>query len=259
MDKIAMCPIFKDEVRYLLEWLAFHRLIGVDSFVLYDNGSTDGGPELIRRSPFAHHVTLIDWPGVGMQIPAYKNFCADHAAKFDWAAVIDLDEFIMPVGGNTIREPLTRRAYSNYSSILLQWFVFGPSGHRRRPNGLVIESYTTRLPDDFPSNRHVKPLVRGKAVATASTTPHIINVSGPTCNTRGETVLSYAQQPIECHDVLAINTITPSRVTSGWPRSAAARPTRRIQRLIHTRTRPITTSNGTRSWKTGTRCALFPD
>jgi hypothetical protein len=205
MDKIAICAIFKDEARYLLEWLAFHRLIGVDSFVLYDNGSTDGGPDLIRRSHFARHVTLIDWPGVGMQIPAYQDFCANHAAKFDWAAVIDLDEFIMPVGGDTIREPLTRRAYSDFSSILLQWFVFGPSGHRRRPDGLVIESYTRRLTDSFPTNLHVKPLVRGRAVSTASSTPHIINVSGPTCNTRGQTVLSYAEQPLECHDVLAIN------------------------------------------------------
>ncbi len=205
MDKIAICAIFKDEARYLLEWLAFHRLIGVDLFVLYDNGSTDGGPDLIRRSHFARHVTLIDWPGVGKQIPAYRDFCANRAAKFDWAAIIDVDEFIMPVGGDTIREPLTRRAYSDYSSILLQWFVFGPSGHRRRPDGLVIENYTRRLTDSFPTNLHVKPLVRGKAVSTASSTPHIINVSGPTCNTRGQTVLSYAEQPLECHDVLVVN------------------------------------------------------
>ena len=40
MDKIAVCAIFKDEAPYLLEWLAFHRMIGVDLFVLYDNGSS---------------------------------------------------------------------------------------------------------------------------------------------------------------------------------------------------------------------------
>ena len=61
MDKIAVCAIFKDEAPYLLEWIAFHKMIGVDLFVLYDNGSTDGGPELIRRSSFARNVTLIEW------------------------------------------------------------------------------------------------------------------------------------------------------------------------------------------------------
>jgi len=30
MDKIAVCALFKDEAPYLLEWLAFHRMIGVD-------------------------------------------------------------------------------------------------------------------------------------------------------------------------------------------------------------------------------------
>jgi hypothetical protein len=50
MDKIGVCAIFKDEAPYLLEWIAFHRMVGIDLLVLYDNGSTDGGPELIRRS-----------------------------------------------------------------------------------------------------------------------------------------------------------------------------------------------------------------
>jgi hypothetical protein len=30
MDKIAICAMFKDEAPYLLEWLAFHKMIGVD-------------------------------------------------------------------------------------------------------------------------------------------------------------------------------------------------------------------------------------
>ncbi len=205
MDKIAVSAIFKDEAPYLLEWLAFHKIIGVDLFVLYDNGSTDGGAELIRRSNFARNVTLIDWPGQAAQIPAYQDFCANHAARFDWAAIIDIDEFIMPAFGASIREPLMRRIYADYSAILLQWLVFGPSGHHDRPDGLVIENYTLRIPETLPASRHVKSLVRGKAVTSAGTTPHIINVSGPTCDTRGQAVLSYAQQPNECHEVMAIN------------------------------------------------------
>jgi len=205
MDKIAICAIFKDEAPYILEWLAFRQMMGVDLFVLYDNGSTDGGPDLIRRSSFARSVTLIDWPMPAGQIPAYQDFCTTYAARYDWVAFIDIDEFIMPVTGSSIREPLMRRIYSDYSCVLLQWLVFGPSGHQRRPPGLVLENYTTRLPEDRPASRHVKSLVRGKAVTTAGTTPHIINVSGPTCNTRGQTVLSYAEQPVECHDALLIN------------------------------------------------------
>jgi hypothetical protein len=34
--------IFKDEASYLPEWFEFHRLVGVERFFLYDNGSSDG-------------------------------------------------------------------------------------------------------------------------------------------------------------------------------------------------------------------------
>ena len=205
MDKIAICAIFKNEAPYILEWLAFHNMIGVDRFVLYDNGSMDGGADLIRGSSFARNATVIDWPRRAGQIPAYQDFCTDHAAQFAWVAFIDLDEFIMPATGGSIREILVRRTYADYSAILLQWLVFGPSGHQCPTDGLVIENYIRRLGEGFPASRHVKSLVRGSAVTSAGTTPHIINVSGPTCNTRGETVLSYAEQPFACHDTMAIH------------------------------------------------------
>ncbi len=82
MDKIAVCAIFKDEAPYLLEWLAFHKMIGVDLFVLYDNGSTDGGGDLIRESNFARNVTLIEWSDRPGQISAYRHFHANYAKDF---------------------------------------------------------------------------------------------------------------------------------------------------------------------------------
>jgi O-antigen biosynthesis protein len=205
MDKIAVCAIFKDEAPYLLEWIAFHKMIGIDLFVLYDNGSTDGGPELIRRSSFARNVTLIEWSDRPGQISAYRHFHANCAKDFTWAAFIDLDEFIMPVSGSSIRDILIRKVYEPYGDILLNWSIFGPSGHDRRPDGLVIENFTLRFPEDAEANRHVKSLVRTKDLIGIGSTPHIFDSARPTCNARGETVMSYAMQPVACHDVMVIN------------------------------------------------------
>ncbi|MEJ0016326.1 MAG: glycosyltransferase family 2 protein [Acetobacteraceae bacterium] len=205
MDKIAVCAIFKDEAPYLLEWIAFHRMIGVDLFVLYDNGSTDGGADLIRRSSFARNVTLIEWTDRPGQISAYRHFHASHAGNFTWVAFIDLDEFIMPVSGNSIRDILLRRVYEPYADILLNWQIFGPSGHTTRPPGLVIENFTLRFPADAEANRHVKSLVRTKDLIGIGSTPHIFDCARPTCNARGETVMSHAMQPAVCHDVMVIN------------------------------------------------------
>jgi O-antigen biosynthesis protein len=205
MDKIAVCAIFKDEAPDLLEWLAFHKMIGVDLFFLYDNGSSDGGAELIRRSSFARNVTVTDWADRPGQLSAYNHFRVNHAAGFGWVAFIDLDEFIMPLAGSSIRNILMRKAYQPYAQILLQWLVFGPSGHVRRPVGLVTENYTRRLPETADASRHVKALVRPEYFTGIDYTPHAAECSGPTCNSRGEAVLPYAIQPTECHEVMAIH------------------------------------------------------
>jgi hypothetical protein len=205
MDKIVVCAIFKDEAPFLLEWLALHKLIGVDLFVLYDNGSSDGGADLIRASSFARNVTLIDWPDRPGQLSAYNHFRINHARNFTWVAFIDIDEFIVPVAGTSIRDILMRRAYQPYAAILLQWLVFGPSGHERRPEGLVIENYTMHLPESADASRHVKSLVRTDKLLGIDYTPHAAECSGPACNTRGEEVLPYAIQPTECHDVMVVN------------------------------------------------------
>jgi len=38
---LSICTIFKNEARYLREWIEFHRLVGVDHFYLYENRSED--------------------------------------------------------------------------------------------------------------------------------------------------------------------------------------------------------------------------
>jgi hypothetical protein len=205
MDKIAICAIFRDEAPYLLEWLAFHRMIGVDLFVLYDNGSSDGGSELVRNSSFARNVTLIDWPDRPGQLSAYNHFRVHHAGRFAWAAFIDIDEFIVPLAGSSIRPILMRSTYRPFAQVLLQWLVFGPSGHDQRPEGLVIENYTLRLPETAEASRHVKPIVRPAMLCGIDHTPHTAECSGPACNSSGTEVLSYAIQPIECHEVLVVH------------------------------------------------------
>src|SRR5262249_4424977 len=38
---LAVCAIFRDEARYLAEWVSFHRVQRVERFYLYDNRSAD--------------------------------------------------------------------------------------------------------------------------------------------------------------------------------------------------------------------------
>ena len=44
---LAACTIYRDDAAYLAEWIEFHRLMGVERFFLYDNGSTDDHREVL--------------------------------------------------------------------------------------------------------------------------------------------------------------------------------------------------------------------
>jgi hypothetical protein len=44
---LAACTIYRDDAAYLAEWIEFHRLMGVERFFLYDNGSTDHQSEVL--------------------------------------------------------------------------------------------------------------------------------------------------------------------------------------------------------------------
>ena len=102
-------------------------------------------------------------------------------------------------------------------------------GTRPRPDGLVIENYTRRLPETAEASRHIKTIVRTDKLRGIDYTPHAAECSGPACNTRGELVLPYAIQPTECHDVMGTSLL--HQVAGGLGVQASARP-RQLARAL---------------------------
>ena len=147
MTRVAVCAIFKDEVSALAEWVAYHLVVGVDHFFLYDNESTDDGASILLTGTLKDYVTVVPILSRPAQLHAYRHFMDFHARNWDWVAFIDLDEFIHPIEADSIKDLLPR--YGSYSGVLLHWLNFGPNGHESRPNGLVIENYTRQNPPDL--------------------------------------------------------------------------------------------------------------
>ncbi len=201
--RLGICAIFKDEAPHLLEWLAFHVAVGVERFVLYDNASTDGGADLLRQSRFAERVTVEHWPNHPGQLAAYRHFLAHHAQRFDWAAFIDLDEFLLPLDDAAVPALLARM--DGFSAVLVQWRVFGPSGRDTRPDGLTIEAYHLRAPDDLPVNCHVKTILRCADALDVTHNPHAFRLRGPVCDPSGRIVENSALPSVACHEGLVLN------------------------------------------------------
>ena len=139
---LSACAIFRNEAPYLEEWLVFHLGVGVEHFYLYENRSTDDfrgvlAPFLERRV-----VSLVDWPKSQGQRAAYLHCLRSAAAESRWITFLDLDEFLFSPQQRDIRPILER--HRHLPSLQIRRATFGSSGHRTKPPGGVLESYTRR-------------------------------------------------------------------------------------------------------------------
>jgi hypothetical protein len=146
---LSIVAIYRDEAVYLREWLEFHRIVGVERFFLYNNFSLDEHREVLAPYIEEGSVVLHDWPVFPGQIPAYDDALRRHRHESRWIAFIDLDEFLF---SPTLRPlPEILRDYEAHPGVLANWAVFGSSGHRTPPPGLVTENYLWRgKPGDEP-------------------------------------------------------------------------------------------------------------
>jgi hypothetical protein len=142
--RLTAAAIVKDEAAYIEEWLAYHILIGFEHFYIFDNGSTDDTAKVLAPYIKYGYVTYIHWPVFPGQFDAYGYAAKIFGVHSRWMAFIDIDEFFvlkqhdsMPAFLDTI----------DADQVLILWRFFGHSGHRTKPNGLVIENYNACEPE----------------------------------------------------------------------------------------------------------------
>lgn len=172
---IAVAAPILNEAPYLVEWIEFHRLVGVDHFVIYDNGSTDDCVDVLRPFIQAGIVSLVPWRPFGpldTQTAAYAHATTNFGSKFRWLAMIDVDEFLFPVNADTLVPVLAR--YDAYAALRVSRVEFGPGGHKTKPEGLVTENYLQASTSvDY---RKVKTIARPPAIVRPFA--HLTEVDG---------------------------------------------------------------------------------
>ena len=103
--RAAIIAVAKNEGVYLHEWIAYHKVIGFDDVLVYDNDSTDGSSEMLAELAGHGLVTPIPWhvePDVAPQTSAYRDGLERLGEDYGWVAFIDLDEFIVIPRHDTI-------------------------------------------------------------------------------------------------------------------------------------------------------------
>lgn len=157
---VAICLRFRDEAHYLDEWIRYYRAAGIAHFYLYNNFSADGYQAVLAPHLAAGYVTLIEWRRRPAS-PAAEEDCIRRAiGRFEWVGFFDADEFVVIKDSSSI--PAFLAGFGNAPGVALHWYYFGSNGHRQRPVGAVVASYTRRA---AAPNRHVKCFVQPAQVS----------------------------------------------------------------------------------------------
>lgn len=163
---LSLLAPLKDEEAYLLEFVAYYLIQGVDHFYFYDNDSRIPVGDALGR--YRDRCTILNAPGDAVQSRAYAHFCSHFRHETRWVAVFDVDEFVLPHAHDSLRQFLVD--YDDCDGIGINWVLFGDGHHKTRPAGGVIESYLYR---EAKQSGSIKSVVKGEKLVGFPDNPHV--------------------------------------------------------------------------------------
>jgi hypothetical protein len=166
----------RNEGANLVEWIAYHRCIGVDAIHIYSNDNEDGSDRILAALARAGVITYFE-SHVGRVAPQAKAF--GHALGLDprvldyeWAAIIDLDEFLVtdPDMFRNWNEFTAWHAARDVDAVALNWVMMGSDDDPARRKIPVTRRFRRQLGG---ANNHIKTMFRpGKFIHSGPHFPH---------------------------------------------------------------------------------------
>ena len=147
----------KNEGPFILEWLAFHRAIGVDNFLVYTNDCTDGTDTMLDLLQEKGLVQHRDNPfrEVDMKPQHAALQAADDepmVQNADWLICMDVDEFItVHVGDGTLGALFD--AVPDANMISLTWRLYGNADIAEFRDEFITEKFT-RCAQEYANKPH---------------------------------------------------------------------------------------------------------
>lgn len=177
MYNVSIHAIFRNETKWLREWLEYHLMIGVDHFYLFcDDDKEEWGNVSSILNSFddkvldywlTHHFP--EWPrDQNFQVRPIKYLLETHAHETKWLCVLDLDEFIYSTWNNGAYDFIypVLHAYekSHIKGLHIPVCTFGTSGISYTQNMLQTEVFIKRGKDNCFANRTAKNFYRPELI-----------------------------------------------------------------------------------------------
>ena len=165
----CILTIIKNEHEYLDEWIKYHLNLGIDHIFIFEDIDSESHKNITSKYKdvsldVISNILTDDDKNKAIELKQTKSsnpqyiyikkgltFLSD-LHIYDWCFVIDNDEFItFETNGSKLEDIL--EIYRDYDAIILQWKIYGASGHIKKPsykNGGIIDTYTEEMKGYIP-------------------------------------------------------------------------------------------------------------
>ncbi len=153
--RTAIVTTMKNEGPFILEWLAYHRAIGVDDFLIYTNDCTDGTDTMLQMLQAKGLCQWRENPFREMDLkPQHAALQAAEAEPIiqdcAWGICMDVDEFIdVKIGDGTLAAlyAAMEAAMPGANMIALTWRLFGNSDVHDYADAFLLDQFTRCAPE----------------------------------------------------------------------------------------------------------------
>lgn len=149
--RTCIVTTMKNEGPFIMEWIAYHRAIGVDDFLIYTNDCTDGTDEMLdlleRKGLCQHRENPFRTMDLKPQHAALQAAESEPLIQnAGWSICMDVDEFIdIKIGDGTLKALYEVMGEANMIS--LTWRLFGNCDVHEYEDKFLLEQFTTCAPE----------------------------------------------------------------------------------------------------------------
>jgi ADP-heptose:LPS heptosyltransferase len=159
-NNVALVSVVKNEGPYLLEWIGYHLMLGVEHIYLYDDGSNDNSLEayqiMYKTGRLTVHRALKTGRRHNMQEDCNEEWRRQYGHLYKFMMPWDGDEFLALKEGATLQK-LLDAIPQNVGQVRLNWKLFGSANQLYADfDRFVIERFTKHC---LPNTEHLTKLI----------------------------------------------------------------------------------------------------
>ena len=139
----------RNEAPFIVEWLAYHRVIGFTDFVIFSNDCEDGTDAILGRLAQMGEISHFDNPPKGRKAVQWQALSRawplPQIRAADWIMASDVDEFlVIHAGGGRLDDLFA--AHPAADGFMISWRMFGNAGIERFDPDPVTRQFTRAAP-----------------------------------------------------------------------------------------------------------------